>query len=173
MLAEELKHPKRARNPPHNWLDQKKKKREREKRNQDGTSTLRGSCDKERNPQPEKPPNWQGDQSRRRNGKVTEKSTAAGLRRAKHSGSYTDYLHHHPRHHSLRGSGGGWVLILRLWRSVLRRRLGLAVWRRLGSSVPWVGEQNTKPREPRRRSGPAGKARCHCWGGWEKEGGPP
>ena len=32
--------PKRARNPPHNCVEQKgKKKREREERNQDGTST--------------------------------------------------------------------------------------------------------------------------------------
>ena len=41
MLAEDLKPPKRSRNPPHNWVEQKeekKKKREREW-NQDGTST--------------------------------------------------------------------------------------------------------------------------------------
>ena len=37
MLAEDLKPPKRGRNPPHNW-EKKRKKRERE-RNQDGTST--------------------------------------------------------------------------------------------------------------------------------------
>ena len=40
-LAEDLKPPKRARNPPHNWVKQKgEKKREREReRNQDGTNT--------------------------------------------------------------------------------------------------------------------------------------
>ena len=37
MLAEELKLPKRARNVRHNWIEQKKKG-EKEKRNQDGTS---------------------------------------------------------------------------------------------------------------------------------------
>ena len=39
MLAEEIKPPKRAINAPHNWVEQKKKKGERERRNQDGTST--------------------------------------------------------------------------------------------------------------------------------------
>ena len=51
-----------------------------------------------------------------------------------------------PRHHSLRHSGGGWALRLRLQRSLLGRGLGLAVWRQpkdLGSSVPWAGELNT------------------------------
>ena len=43
-LAEDLKPPKRARKPPHNWVEQKPKKGERErqeekKRHQDGTST--------------------------------------------------------------------------------------------------------------------------------------
>ena len=32
-----------------------------------------------------------------------------------------------------------------------------------GSGTPW-------PMEPRRRSGPAGEARCRCWGGREQEG---
>ena len=40
MLVEELKPQKRAGNPPHNWVEQKQKKREREeKRNQDWAST--------------------------------------------------------------------------------------------------------------------------------------
>lgn len=40
MLAEDLNLPKRTKNPPHNCVEQKgKKKREREERNQDGTST--------------------------------------------------------------------------------------------------------------------------------------
>ena len=38
MLAEDLKPPKRARNPPYNWEEQKEKEREKE-RNQDGTIT--------------------------------------------------------------------------------------------------------------------------------------
>ena len=43
--------------------------------------------------------------------------------------SLTDHCYHCPGHHSLRHSEGGWVLRLRLQRSVLGRRLGLAVWR--------------------------------------------
>ena len=43
MLAEDLKPPKRARNVPYNWIEQKgEKEREREKRNQDKTSTPEG-----------------------------------------------------------------------------------------------------------------------------------
>ena len=38
MMAEDIKAPKRARNPLHNSVEQKKKKRKREKRNQDRTS---------------------------------------------------------------------------------------------------------------------------------------
>ena len=51
-----------------------------------------------------------------------------------------------PGHHSLRFSGGGWALRLRLQRSVPGRRLWLAVWRqpeRLGSGVLWIGERST------------------------------
>ena len=51
-----------------------------------------------------------------------------------------------PRHCSLRHSGvevsaGSWALRIRLWRSVLGRRLGLAMWRQpegLRSDVPWL-----------------------------------
>ena len=39
MLTEDLKPPKKARNPPHNWVEQKGEKRVRDKRNQDGSST--------------------------------------------------------------------------------------------------------------------------------------
>ena len=53
MLAEELKPPKRARNPPHYLAEQKRKReRERDKRNQDRTSTLRESCEREKEPTP-------------------------------------------------------------------------------------------------------------------------
>ena len=62
------------------------------------------------------------------------------------------------------------------------------MWRQpegLGSSAPRAGELNTagwgakhkrlgsgmpQLRELRRRSGPAGEARCHCWWGQEEEG---
>ena len=96
-----------------------------------------------RNPHPGKPPNQLGDQPRQRDLKVTEKSAAAGLRRAKQSESHT-YLNHWPwtpQPEMLR-----WVLALRLrlWRSGLGRGLGLAVWgepKGLRSAVPWAGEQ--------------------------------
>ena len=68
-------------------------------------------------------------------------------RTAKQSESCTDHLKHCPGHHSLRCLGKGWVLRPRLWRSVLGRRLGLAVWRQpkaLGNSVPQVGEWYAK-----------------------------
>ena len=58
--------------------------------------------------------------------KVIEKSTAAGLRTAEQSESSTDHLNHWPGHHSLRCSGWGWALRLRIWRSVLERELGLS-----------------------------------------------
>lgn len=45
MLAEEIKPPKRSRNPPDNWVEQKKKKKEREKKGiRMGLAFLRGSC---------------------------------------------------------------------------------------------------------------------------------
>ena len=50
-----------------------------------------------RNPHPGKLPKQQGDQLRQRDLKVTKKSTAARLRRAKQNESCTDHLHHHPR----------------------------------------------------------------------------
>ena len=77
--------------------------------------------------------------------KIAEQNAATGLRTAKQSKSHTDHLNHWPGHHSLRRSGGAWVLRLRLWRSVLRRGLGLAMWGQhegLRSSAPQAGEQN-------------------------------
>ena len=52
-------------------------------------------------------------------------------------------MHHCPGHHSLRHSGGGWALRLKLCRSVPGRGLGLAVWgqpKGLRSTVPQAGE---------------------------------
>ena len=95
-----------------------------------------------KNLHPGKPPNQQGDKLRWRDLKITEKSAAAGLRRAKQSEIHTDHLYHHPRHHSLRCLGGGWALRPRLQRSVPGRGLGLAVWRQpegLENSVPCAG----------------------------------
>ena len=58
MLAKNFKPPKRARNPPYNWVEQKKKKkkeREREKRNQEGTSD-EGAVKEKSSSHPGKPP---------------------------------------------------------------------------------------------------------------------
>jgi len=65
----------------------------------------------------------------------------------KQSERCTGHLNHRHRHHSLRHSGGGWALRLRLWRSVPGRGLGLVVWRQtkgLRSRVPLAGEWYTK-----------------------------
>lgn len=59
---------------------------------------------------------------------ASKKRAAAGHRRAKlrepHKSSVPPPGHHHLTH-----PGGGWVLRLRLWRSVPCRGLGLTVWR--------------------------------------------
>ena len=59
-----------------------------------------------------------------------EKSTTASLRRAKQSVSL-------PAHHSQRHYGGGWAPRLRLQRSVLGRRLKLAVWKQPKGAREW------------------------------------
>ena len=120
-----------------------------------------------RNINPRKPPNLKGDYLRHRDPKVTQKSAEAGLRRAKQRERHTDYLHDCPGQQSLRCSGGGWELRVRLWRSVPGRGLGLAVCREpegLGSSVPGLGRRMPELREPG-RSGQTRQARHHCWGG--------
>lgn len=59
--------------------------------------------------------------------RVSEKSTAATLRRAKEREGCTDHWYRHLGHHRLRDLGGGWALILGLQRPDVGRRLGLAV----------------------------------------------
>ena len=105
-----------------------------------------------KNPHPGKPPNSWKDQLSQRDLKVAKKSTTVGLRMAKQSESHIDHLNHQPRHHSLRCLGGGWMLRLRLWRSVPGKGLESVVWRQpkeqcatgreavcygLGSGMPW------------------------------------
>ena len=70
-----------------------------------------------RNPHPGKPPNRQKDQLSQRDLQDAKESTAAGLKTEKQS-ERTDHLNHWHRHHSLRSSGGGWVLRPRLPRSL-------------------------------------------------------
>ena len=146
MLAEKLKPPKRARNPPHNWVE-KSRRRERETEGiRTGIALLRGSCGREKEPTPWEATLLTGRSAEPRNFKVSEKSRATGLRRAKQSESHTDHLHQCPRWHSPRRSGGGWSLRLRLQSSVRGRRLGLGGWRQpegLGSGAPQDGEPKT------------------------------
>ena len=80
-----------------------------------------------RNPHPGKPPTRWKDQLSQRDLKVMKKSTAVGLKTAKQSESHTDHLNHRPGHHSLRCSGRGWALRLRLCRAVLGRGLRLVM----------------------------------------------
>ena len=57
--------------------------------------------------------------------------------------------YHLPRHHILRHSAVGWVLRLRLWRSILGKELVLALWRQpegLGSRAPRAGEWSATAR---------------------------
>ena len=81
------------------------------------------------NPHPGKPHNQWKDLRSQRDLQNTKESAAAGLRTQKQSERSTDHLNHWCRHHSLRCLGGGWVLKLRLHRSVPRIRLGMVVWR--------------------------------------------
>ena len=110
----------------------------------------------EGNPHPGKPPNQKGDQLRWSELKVAEKSAAAALRKAKQSERHADYLHQHPGQHSLIHSGRrGWVLRLRIQRSVPGRGLGLAVYRQpevLGNGVPWAGRRYLEEVWAHRRS---------------------
>ena len=81
----------------------------------------------------------------RRDLKVSEKSTAAGLRKVKQRESCTDHQYCLPGHHSLRCLEGVWALRLKLQRSVPGRELGLAVWIQfegLGGGVPRAEEQS-------------------------------
>ena len=79
MLAQDLQSPKRARKPPHNWVEQKEQKREREReRNKDGTSTAEEELCKSKGIHTLGSPLIDRESSL----KASEKSTA-GLRRAK------------------------------------------------------------------------------------------
>ena len=69
------------------------------------------------------------DQLRLRDLKTLEKSATAGLRKAKQRESYADHEYHLPGHNSLGHSSREWEMRQRLWRSVLERGIGLAVWR--------------------------------------------
>ena len=92
-----------------------------------------------RNKHPGKPPNLHEAQPRWKDLKVSKKSAVARLRKTGQSESHTNYLHNCPRQHSLRLSGGAWVLRLKLQRSVPGRGLRLVLWRQpegLRSAVP-------------------------------------
>ena len=90
MLAEELKPPKRARNSWHNWIEQKKKERER-KGIRAGIAFPRGSCEREKEPTSWEAA-WQISQVSRTS--KSQKSAAAGLRTEKMSESHTEHLNY-------------------------------------------------------------------------------
>ena len=123
MLAEDLRLQKREENLHINWIGKKMKRERREKKNQDGTRLLRGSCERRKELAHCEAPNWQGDQPGWRGSlKVSEKSTADCLRRAKQRESCSDDWYHCLAHHSMIHLGEGWVLRLRLQRPVPGRR---------------------------------------------------
>ena len=88
MLAEDLKPPKRTKNPPHNRVQQKEKK---------GIGTepalLIVSCETEKDSAPWKATNWQGNQLGQRSKlKASEKSTSAGWRREKQRETHRQFV---------------------------------------------------------------------------------
>ena len=105
-----------------------------------------GEVKEERNTHLGRPPNCWGDQpGQRGNLKASEKSAAAGLRRAKQRELHRPLVPC-PRCHSLRCLGRGWALRLSLPRSIPGRGLGLAMWRQpegLESTAPRAGDRNT------------------------------
>lgn len=94
----------------------------------------------ERNPHTRRPPNcWvdQVGQPRRRDLKASEKSEAANLRGPEQRESCTDDGFNHQVQHSLRHTDRGWELSFGLWRSVLGRRLWLAVCKQTEEVMEW------------------------------------
>ena len=67
-------------------------------------------------------------------------STAAKLRMARQRQSCTDYWSYLLGYHRLRHSEAGWVLRLRLQRSVSGRGLGLAVWKQPEGARKWCAK---------------------------------
>lgn len=125
-----------------------------------------------------KAPNRQGDQQRHRVLQASERSTAAGRRRATQRESGTDHWYHCPQtpQHETLGQGLGTETRAPevssrgqfqgedyAWLCGDSLRGEGAVCQGLGSGAPQL-------REPGRKSGPAEEARRLCWGGQEKEG---
>ena len=88
ILAEDLRKPKRARNPSYNWVEQKRERerergreRKRKKGIRTGSVLLRGSCERGKESIPVSFP-WRSDGWRDKL-KSSQKSTAAGQRREK------------------------------------------------------------------------------------------
>lgn len=96
--------------------------------------------------------------------RVAKKSAAAGLRTTKQSESQRDHLNHWPGQHSLRFSGGGWTLRLRLQRSVPGRELGMALEAK---------EQCTMVEGTQEKVWTYRRGKVPCWGGERRRGAPP
>ena len=120
-----------------------------------GPPLLRGIYGRGKQSVPLEAHNCQGVRPRwRRNLNSQVEREAAGQRKAKQRENCTDHWYHCPGHHclvhhSLRHLGGGWVLRLRLWRSILGRGLELAVWRQPEGAREWCamgwGEEHHSP----------------------------
>ena len=159
-LAEELKPPNRARNPPYNWVEQKEKKRGRvrekswKKGNQDRTITPERELWKKKGTHTlashltDREINWREGTSN-----PLRKAQQPEWRRQSRE-KVTKTIITAPRHHRLRCSGEGWMLKFRLQRSAPGRGLGLAMGRQpegLEIRAPEARVRAPQPREPRRR----------------------
>ena len=147
-----------------------RKKWERETRKKESgwdQHSWEGAVKEERNPLPRRLPNWQRDQPGWRGSlNASENISAAVQMRTKERKSHTDHQYQRSRHHSLGHLSGCWALRLRQWRSVLRRGLGLAVWRQPeGDREHYgLGSRQAQLSKGRRRPGPERETMPHCWG---------
>ena len=115
---------------------------ERELLKRRGTHTLGSHLTDRRSPETEEP-------------QIMAKSASLGLRRADRMKAAKTLCTTTPGQYTLRRSGRGWVLTLRLWRSIVGRGLGLALWRQ----PPGLGSGVSQPREPGRVLDPQEKQR--------------
>ena len=113
MLAEDLKPPKRSRNPLHTWLEQKEKKEERERERKDQHSWERESHERRKEPNPWDG-SWWGDLLRKRKLKAPERKAQQLDWGGRAERELQRPSYHLPGPQSLRRLGGGWAPRLRL-----------------------------------------------------------
>ena len=176
MLAEDLKPLKMARNPPHYWVKQNEKEKERRKKMESvwDQYSWEGAVRKERNHYLGRPPNWQGDQPRwRGNLEASEKNSAARLMRAQQRDSSADRQYHRtwtPQPEILRWGLGTETQAPEV-SSREKTMAGCveAAWEAREWCVMDWGEKHHCWESVGKGLGPlflGGEARCYCWGGW-------